>query len=403
MVSASLPYGRQWIDEEDVAAVVSTLRGEWLTQGPTIARFEEAIAERVGSKYCVAVASGTAALHLACLAAGVRSGDWGLTSTITFVASANAIRYAGGRPSLLDVDEETGLVSAEHVSSRVRELAASGTRPKVVIPVDLAGAVVDLPAIRAIADRAGALVIEDAAHSLGATYDAAGATYRAAGAAHAHAAILSFHPVKHITTGEGGAVTTNDESLYRELQELRTHGITRDPARMQHADGPWYYEQRTLGFNYRITDLQCALGLSQLAKLERFVERRRVLAARYDQALAGFQEDVRPLRPRAGCRSSYHLYVVRLRPRSGESLGDVARRRLAAFVHLRERGLGVQVHYIPVHRQPDYVANGFSRDDLTSAERYYASCISLPLFPAMTEGDVDRAVDALSAAVSGAR
>jgi perosamine synthetase len=396
-----LPYGRQCIEDDDIAAVVSQLRDDWLTQGPTVKRFEDALAEATGAKYAVAVATGTAALHLACLAAGVRAGDTGITSTITFVASANAVRYCGGEPSLTDVDPETGLMTLASLDARVKELEARGKPPKVILPVDLTGSVADLVGVRAIADRVGAIVIEDAAHSLGATYTHNGKAVSAASCAHTQMAILSFHPVKHITTGEGGAITTNDEGLYKELLDLRTHGITKDPARMLKNEGPWYYEQRALGFNYRITDVQCALGVSQAKKLGRFVARRRELAALYDAAFADgvIRDRVRPLRVPEGVRSSYHLYVVGLVPRPGEAIESVAERRLALFQRLREESIYPQVHYIPVHRQPDFVSHGLSSGAFEGAAKYYAGCISLPMFPAMANGDVERVVQAVARGV----
>ena len=387
-----LPYGRQSIDDEDIDAVVRCLRSDFLTQGPEVRRFEEALCETTGARHAVAVANGTAALHLACLAAGVRPGDVGITSTITFVASANAIRYAGGVARFCDIDPETGLISIPSLETRVTE-----ARPKVVIPVDLTGAVADLPAVTAIARRVGARVIEDAAHSLGAEYEHDGRTFRAGSCAHADMAILSFHPVKHVTTGEGGAITTNDEMLYRALLDLRTHGITKEPSRLERADGPWYYEQHTLGFNYRITDMQCALGSSQIKKLGRFVERRRAIAARYDAAFAaaGCADRVRSLSVPRGVRSSYHLYVIRLVARPGEELASVMERRKRLYFALAEKKIFSQVHYIPVHTQPDFRANGMGREELPGASAYYAGCLSLPMFPAMTDADVDRVVTAV--------
>ncbi|UJR80421.1 UDP-4-amino-4,6-dideoxy-N-acetyl-beta-L-altrosamine transaminase [Sandaracinus amylolyticus] len=395
-----LPYGRQLIDDDDVAAVVETLRGDWLTQGPTVARFEGAVAEVAGARYAVAVASGTAALHLACLAAGVRAGVGGVTSDITFVASANAIRYAGGAPRLADVDPETALVRVDSMRAAANDLARAGQATRVLIPVDFSGAIADLPAVRALADELGAIVIEDAAHSLGASYEHDGRAHRAGSGSHAHMAIFSFHPVKHVTTCEGGAIVTNDEGAYRELLELRTHGITKDPARLTRNEGPWYYEQRTLGYHYRITDVQCALGLSQMRKAARFVERRRELAARYDRALAALADRIVPLRVRPGVTSSYHLYVARLVPRDREALESVAARRLALYTALREAAILPQVHYIPVHRQPDFVASGLSGGVFDGAERYYAGCLSLPLFPAMEDADVDRVVDVIATALA---
>jgi UDP-4-amino-4,6-dideoxy-N-acetyl-beta-L-altrosamine transaminase len=387
-----LPYGRQWIDDDDIAAVVETLRGDWLTQGPEVGRFEEALCAATGAKYAVAVSNGTAALHLACLAAGMRANESGLTSTITFVASANAIRYAGGAPALADVDPLTALATPATLARAVETLTRDSKAPKVIIPVDFAGGVADLPAIREFAAGIGAVVIEDAAHSLGATYVHEGSVFQAASCAHSAMAILSFHPVKHITTGEGGAITTNDEGLFRELSDLRSHGITKDPSRMLNNDGPWYYEQQALGYNYRITDIQCALGVAQAKKLPMFLQRRRALAARYDRAFATMSDRVKPLVVRAGVQSAYHLYVVRVVARAGESLVSVSERRRALFMHLREKGISPQVHYIPVNRQPDFVQNGFARGSLPGADEYYASCISLPMFPAMTDDDIDRVV-----------
>jgi perosamine synthetase len=397
-----LPYGRQWLDDDDVAAVVAQLKSDWLTQGPAVERFEEGLCHATGARFCVAVANGTAALHLACLAAGVRSGDVGITAANTFVASANAVRYAGGSAHFADVEPSTGQMTAATLRAA---MDAAGKPPKVIVPVDFAGASVDLPAIRELARSAGALVVEDAAHSLGSTYEHEGKSYAAAGCAHADMAILSFHPVKHITTGEGGAITTNDPGLASELRDLRTHGITKDPQRLTRSDGPWYYEQHTLGFNYRLTDLQSALGSSQLKKLERFVARRRQLAARYDAAFAAppLAEVVQPLAIRAQATSSYHLYVVRLvdARRQGEPLEAIAARRRMLFDSLREQGISPQVHYIPVPRQPDFaVAAGQPAVAYPGADAYYASCISLPMFPAMQDEDVDRVVEVVRGALA---
>lgn len=386
-----LPYGRQWLEEDDVEAVAQQLRTDWLTQGPRVAEFESALCRLTGARFCVAVSTGTAALHLACLAAGVRSGDIGITSTITFVASANAILYAGGAPRLADVEPATGLISLDSLDALVDALDRQGSPPRVLIPVDFAGTPVNLPRIQAIAQRVGAKVIEDAAHSLGATYTEGGRSFSAASCAHSDLAILSFHPVKHITTGEGGAVTTNDEAMYQALLELRSHGITKDPSLLTRNDGPWYYEQHSLGHNFRLTDFQCALGLSQLTKLPRFVERRRVLARKYDDAFAR-SEHVEPLEVREGANSSYHLYVLRLRARGTETLDSIAARRLKLFHALREAGIAAQIHYIPVHRQPFHVQHGHAEGSFPGADRYYAGCLSVPLFPRMSDDDVERVV-----------
>lgn len=381
--SVLLPYARQWVDEEDIRAVVEVLRGDWLTQGPAIARFEQALADCCGARYAVAVTSGTAALHLACLVAGVGPGDVGITSPITFVASANCIAYCGGTPAFVDIDPRTITMDPGALNAACRRRS-----PKVVIAVDFAGQPADLPALHQIAQEYGALLIEDAAHSLGATYQYQGRQFRTASCAHADLAILSFHPVKHITTGEGGAVLTNDANLYQRLLELRTHGITKNPARLTQNDGPWYHEQQDLGFNYRITDIQCALGLSQLRKLAQFVERRRHLVQRYRDLLADRKEEFSLLTEIPDRRSSYHLLVAQIR--SG------AQRRRAVFERLHAKGIRAQVHYIPVHLQPWYSKQyGYRAGDFPRAEGYYAGCVSLPLFPRMSDCDVDQTVTAL--------
>jgi UDP-4-amino-4,6-dideoxy-N-acetyl-beta-L-altrosamine transaminase len=381
----TLPYARQSLDGEDMHAVLEVLRGDWLTQGPTVGAFERALAECCGARYAVAVSSGTAALHLACLAAGVGAGDLGMTSPITFVASANCVAYCGATPDFADIDPQTITLDPSTLEAR-----CARRRPKVIIPVDFAGQPADLPAIGQLARRWGAVVIEDAAHSLGATYEEGGSWHRAGSCTHTDMAVLSFHPVKHITTGEGGAVLTNSPAWYDRLQQLRTHGITRDPEVMTRNDGPWYYEQHDLGYNYRITDIQCALGLAQLRKLPRFVERRRQLVERYRERLADLADELRLLLETPRRRSSYHLLVAQVR-------GGMARRR-KVFEALQARGIRAQVHYIPVHLQPWYRERfGFAEGDFPCAESYYAGCLSLPLFPAMTEEDVDRVATELRA------
>jgi UDP-4-amino-4,6-dideoxy-N-acetyl-beta-L-altrosamine transaminase len=393
MVMKPLPYGRQSIDQDDIAAVVAQLSDDWLTQGPVVGRFESVLTEVTGARYAVAVSSGTAALHLACLAAGVGPGDIGLAPTLTFVATANAIRYAGGTPHLVDVEPDSALVSTPALERTVAELVRRHTPPKVIVPVDFSGAVAELPEIARIAESCGAIVIEDAAHALGASYAHGGRTLRAAACAHATMAILSFHPVKHITTCEGGAVTTNDERLYRRLLDLRSHGITKDPVRLSRSDGPWYQEQQMLGYNYRISDVQCALGVSQAKKLPAFLVRRREIAARYDRALRqpAFARWVQPLVVRADVTSAYHLYVVRF---AGQSTEEAAATRKRAYLSLREAGIYAQVHYVPLHMQPDFAqfVRGLA---FPGADAYYASCLSLPMFPGMTDADVDRVVETL--------
>ncbi|WP_020470184.1 UDP-4-amino-4,6-dideoxy-N-acetyl-beta-L-altrosamine transaminase [Zavarzinella formosa] len=401
-MASPIPYGRQWIDDDDIAAVVECLRGDWLTQGPAVERFEQSLRDATGARHAVAVASGTAALHLAALAAGVGPGDIGLTSAITFTASANCVAYCGGDPHFIGIDPATGLMDISLLEARVRELANKGTPPKVIVPVDLAGQPADLPAVRRIADTVGALVIEDAAHSLGARYTHNNTTFRAGSCEHTDFAILSFHPVKHVTTAEGGAVLTNNPELATKLRDLRTHGIHRDPKRLTRPDeGPWYYEQASLGFHYRLSDMQCALGISQMKKLEAFVVRRNEIAARYDDAFAKapFAGKIVPLKKTEHLnRNAYHLYVIRLMRQPGETLDAVAARRKALFLNLRERGIIPQVHYIPVPMQP-YYRDKLGRLDDGSRE-YYASCLSIPMYPKMTDGDVARTIDTLAECIN---
>lgn len=387
MLVKPIPYGKQLIDSDDVAAVAAQLGDDWLTQGPTVGRFEMVLCAITGAKHAIAVSSGTAALHLACLAAGVEAGDVGLTSDITFVASANGIRYCGGIPRLIDVDPETGLLAISAL-----EEAVHVRRPRVIIPVDFSGSTANLVEIERLAKAHGSLVIEDAAHSLGAEYVHGGRLYRAASCAHSAMATLSFHPVKHLTTGEGGAITTNDDALAARLRELRSHGITRDPARLTRSDGPWYQEQQSLGYNYRITDLQCALGISQAAKFDAFLARRRAIAATYDAAVARVAGRLVSLRVPDGVTSAYHLYVIRF---LGESIDVVAAKRKAAYLRLRELGILSQVHYVPLHIQPDF-AQFVGDQQFPGANAYYSSCLSLPLYPALSDDDIQRVTDAIA-------
>ncbi len=385
--SHPLPYGRQCLDDEDVKAVLDVLRGDWLTQGPHVDAFERALADCCGARYAVAVSSGTAALHLACMVTGLGPGDVGITSPITFVASANCVAYCGAVPTFVDIDLQTITMDPAAL-----EDTCSRRPPKVIIPVDFAGQPADLPAVYEIAKRHGSVVIEDAAHSLGASYEDASRWHRSGSCAHSDMAILSFHPVKHITTGEGGAILTNSIELYDRLRRLRSHGIARDSAMRMGNDGPWYYEQRELGFNYRITDIQCGLGLSQLRKLPRFVERRRHLVELYRTLLTGVESEVTLLLESAGRHSAYHLLVAQI-------TGSATRRR-RVFEILQSRGIQAQVHYIPVHLQPWYRERyGFCPGDYPRAEAYYAGCLSLPLFPGMTSADVERVAGVLRAAL----
>jgi len=384
----TLPYGRQSLDEHDYNAVLGVLKGDWLTQGPMIDVFEKGLAETCGARYAVVVSSGTAALHLACMAAGVGPGDLGITSPITFVASANCIAYCGGSPEFADIDPHTACLDPA-----LLENACARRAPRVIIPVDFAGQPADLPAIQKVAQRHGAIVIEDAAHSLGATYEHEGHWYKAGSCAHTDMAILSFHPVKHITTGEGGAILTNSPELHAKLLRLRSHGITRERGLLTRNDGPWYYEQQDLGYHYRITDIQCALGISQLRKLAGFVERRRALVDLYHERLTDLADDLSLLLEQPGKRSSYHLLIAQIQ-------GGASRRR-QVFEFLAARNIRCQIHYIPVHLQPWYQQHvGTRQGDFPVAEAFYQGCLSLPLFPAMEDKDVDRVANALKAALA---
>lgn len=398
-----LPYGRQWLDRSDVDAVVDCLGDPYLTQGPRIAEFEAALCGATGAKHAVSVSNGTAALHLAVLAARLSPGEIGITSPITFVATANAVRYAGGRVAFADVDPATGLIDPESVARVAAQAMREGLRVAQILPVDFAGQPADVPAVRAVADRIGARVIADSAHALGAEFEAGGATHSVGSCRFAHAATLSFHPVKHITTAEGGAILTSDDELHQRLVDLRNHGIVRDHARLRRpADDPmrggWWYEQHDLGFNYRLPDVLCALGLSQLSRLAQFVDRRRALADAYDRGIAerDLEPHLAPLARIPGRKSSWHLYVVRVGAGENATDAEVARARKSLYDHLREAGVLCQVHYIPVHWQPEHAGTIVPEGGCPGAERYYAGCLSLPMFPAMQDSDVDRVLDAVS-------
>ncbi len=380
-----MPYGTQWIAETDIAEVVDVLRSDWITQGPIVDEFEEQFASWCGAKYAVVVSSGTAALHVACLAAGIAEGDKVATSPITFVASANCVVYAGGEPRFVDIDPDTRNLSTE----KLAQLLAK-ERLKAVIPVHFAGLPCEMERIQMFAKANDLSVIEDAAHALGAEYQCDdGSWARVGSCTHSDMTTFSFHPVKLITTGEGGAITTNSKELYERLKMLRSHGITKDPKKLMRNDGPWYYEMQELGFNYRITDFQCALGKSQLSKLDHWVERRREIADRYDQAFAEIEGVSVGSRPKAA-KSAFHLYVVELANR------DVI------FHKLRERGLGVQVHYIPVHLQPYYQENfGYKTGDFPISEAYYQRCITIPLFPKMVDDQIQTVINAVTEVVGG--
>jgi len=382
-MSAFIPYGRQSIDDADIAAVERVLRSDWLTQGPAVREFEAALAERCGATYAVAVCNGTAALHLAYLAAGVGPGDEVITSPLTFMATANAALYCGATPVFADVQPETGNIDPAALA------AAITPRTRVVTPVHLNGHSADMETIASSARDAGLCVVEDAAHALGGAYRG-----RPVGScAFSDMTIMSFHPVKLITTGEGGAITTNDPVLYEKLLVLREHGIVRDPVRFEGSGpdvgAPWYHEMQALGFNYRLTDLQSALGTSQLSRLDTFLAARRTLVARYTELLAELPGVVVP-QESADVMSAWHLYPVRV----------PADKRREVFDSMRAAGIGVQVHYIPVHLQPYYLEHlGTRLGDYPNAEAYYAGEISLPLYPDLSFDEQDRVVAALSEAL----
>lgn len=375
-----LPYGRQWIDEDDIAAVVEALRSDWLTTGPRVASFEEALAAATGTRAAVAVSSGTAALHLAMLALGIGPGDEVIVPTLTFAASANAVAYCGGTPVLADVDAATLLLDPADAARRITP------RTKAIIAVDYAGQPCDYPALRALADAHGLALVADACHALGASLGG-----RPAGSL-ADLTCFSLHPVKHVTTGEGGAVTTDDELLAQRVRMLRNHGVTAD-RREREAAGAWFYEMVELGFNYRLSDIACALGESQLRKLPAWIARRQELAARYDAVLAAAPAlaAARPLSVRPGLSHAYHLYVVRVPQRQ------------RVFEALRGAGIGANVHYIPVHLHPWYrTTYGTGPGLCPVAEAAYAEILSLPVFPAMADGDVDRVLEELETALAAA-
>lgn len=379
-----IPYGRQSIDESDIEAVVAALRSAWITQGPAIAAFEQGMASFCEAQHAVAVCNATAALHLACLALGVGPGDRVWTTPNTFVASANCARYCGAEVDFVDIDSSTLNLSTAALAEKLAEAEHAGRLPKVLIPVHFSGQACDMTEIAALAKQYGFRIIEDASHAVGARYRGE----PIGNGRYADITVFSFHPVKIITTGEGGMALTRDPQLAATLARLRSHGITREPAEMENEDpGPWYYEQIELGYNARMTDLQAALGSSQLKRLGSFIARRQRIAARYTTKLSG-QPVVCPS-VAADRQSAWHLYPVRV----------AAEKRRAVFETLRGAGIGVQTHYIPVHLQPYYRRLGFNPGDFPEAERYYREAISLPMFPDLTDAEQDRVVAVLSEAL----
>lgn len=355
-----IPYGTQSIDEEDIQAVVDVLRSDYLTTGPSIAEFEKKVADYVGAKYAVAVSNGTAALHVACLAAGIQSGDEVITSPITFAASSNCVLYCGGTPVFADIKEDTYNLDPADIRRKITK------NTKGIIAVHFTGQPCEMDEIHEIAKEYNLFVIEDAAHALGASYRG-----RKIGSI-SDMTTLSFHPVKHITTGEGGMITTNSKELYEKLILYRTHGITRDETMLTQKPGDWYYEQQALGYNYRITDIQAALGISQMNRLDNFLHRRKEIVARYNEAFANVEGITIPFQKNE-CENSWHLYVIQVKNRDG------------VFAALRAAGIGVNVHYIPVYTFPYYQANGYGDIHCKNAEALYEGIISLPIYPKLSE------------------
>jgi UDP-4-amino-4,6-dideoxy-N-acetyl-beta-L-altrosamine transaminase len=380
-----IPYSRQHIDESDIAAVVAVLQSDWLTQGPAIPRFEQVVADYCGAQHAVAVNSATSALHIAALALGLAPGDRLWTTPNTFVASANCGRYCGATVDFVDIDRATGNLDPQALARRLELAAKCGKLPRIVVPVHFAGQPCAMAEIRALADHYRFAIIEDASHAIGARY----AQSRVGSGEYSEITIFSFHPVKIITTGEGGMAVTNDLDLAQRMRLLRSHGITRDTTLLEGGDGAdWYYEQQHLGYNYRMTDLQAALGASQMRHLDEFIDQRTRLAARYDQLLAALP--VQPLIRYPEYRSALHLYPVALHP-------ALDRRRI--FDAMRKSGVGVNVHYIPIHLQPYYRRLGFSVGDFPHAEAWYRHTLTLPLYPDLSLCQQDRVVAALTAAI----
>jgi UDP-4-amino-4,6-dideoxy-N-acetyl-beta-L-altrosamine transaminase len=384
-----IPYGRQEITQADIEAVVSVLQSDFLTQGPQVPLFEEKVAQHVGAQHALALNSATSALHIACLALGLSPGDWLWTSPVTFVASANCGLYCGAQVDFVDIDPLTYNLCPQALERKLIESEKTGKLPKVVVPVHLCGQPCDMAAIHALGQRYGFKIIEDASHAIGGKYKGE----FIGNGRYSDITVFSFHPVKIITTAEGGMALTNDAELANKMALLRSHGITRDAAQMTHKpDGPWYYQQIDLGFNYRMTELQAALGVSQMTRLDQYVARRHELAARYDTLLA----DLPITRPwqHPDSYSGLHLYVIRLK------LGQVGNTHLQVFDALRAQSIAVNLHYIPVHTQPYYQQMGFKVGDFPEAERYYAEAISLPMFQTLTETQQKHVVAAVQMAIS---
>lgn len=380
-----IPYGRQSISEDDIQSVLEVLRSDWLTQGPVVPAFEKRVADYVGVAHAVAVNSATSALHIACLALGVGPGDLVWTTPITFVATANCARYCGADVDFVDIDLRTYNMCAKKLAEKLERSERAGRLPKVVIPVHLCGQSAEMAEIRSLADRYGFQIIEDASHAIGGGYRGG----KVGDCKYSDITIFSFHPVKIVTSGEGGMALTQKDDLAARMARLRSHGVTRHSADMMNPpDGPWYYEQIELGFNYRMTDIHAAIGLSQMSRIDEFVAARHKIKQRYDDLLK-LADVIRPWQ-HPDAWSALHLYVIRTPPtcRHGP--------RANMFERLRACGIGVNVHYIPIYRQPYYQSLGYSRGDFPNSETYYSEAISLPIFPSLTEAQQDRVVEVLT-------
>lgn len=388
-MSRLIPYGKQDLSESDIQAVVQTLKSDWLTQGPAIESFERAVAAYCGATYAVAVSNATAALHIACLAAGLGEGDSLWTSPNSFVASANCGLYCGAQVDFVDIDPRTYNLSAKVLEEKLIEAERLGKLPKVIIPVHFSGQSCEMDRISALAKKYNITLIEDASHAIGGSY----LTHKIGACSFSDMTVFSFHPVKVITTGEGGMILTNSKTLYESLIRLRSHGITRDPAQMMgDTQGPWYYEQVELGFNYRMTDIQASLGESQLSRLDLFVQRRHQLARQYHDMLQNLQITLPWQHP--DTYSALHLFVIRLQ------LSKIKKSRKEVFEVLRAAGIGVNVHYIPIHMQPYYKNLGFKSGDFIQAEQYYEEAISLPMYYGLSDEDQQFVVETLQQILS---
>lgn len=379
-----IPYGRQDIIQADIDAVVDVLRSDYLTQGPAVPRFEQAVARHVGATHALAVNSATSALHIACIALGLGRGDWLWTTPVTFVASANCGLYCGAQVDFVDIDRLTFNLCPRALEAKLVAAEKTGKLPKVLVAVHLCGQPCDMVSIHALSKQYGFKIIEDASHAIGGKYK----SEFIGNCRYSDITVFSFHPVKIITTAEGGMAVTNNDALAAEMALLRSHGITRNPSQMTHTpDGAWYYQQISLGYNYRMTDLQAALGASQMQRLDAYVARRHELAQRYDQLLVDLPLETPWQHPDS--YSGLHLYVIRLK------LAEIKKTQSKVFDELREQGIGVNLHYIPIHTQPYYQRMGFKTGDFVQSEQYYAEAISLPMFQTMNEEQQDQVVTTL--------